>query len=255
MAALCSLRIVCVARAPKVAAAADDKAPEPPKLKAGSKYKDLTAAVDAGLVTGCAPFKDGVDAFGFFNNIDQADAQRYADCEITHGRVAMLASLGFLVGEEVEGSGFLFDAEVTGPAINHFQQVPTFFWVSLGVGVVLTEVVRINMAWQTPFEANRLFLLKDAHVPGDYSWDPLGIGTAKSPAKMKGSKMKELNNGRLAMIAIAGLVGQELNTGINILPGNAALGQGQLPALEVECAGAINEAACAKAFEAALLAL
>jgi len=51
MAAICSLRIVCAARAPKVAAAADDKAPEPPKLKAGSKYKDLTAAVDAGLVT------------------------------------------------------------------------------------------------------------------------------------------------------------------------------------------------------------
>jgi hypothetical protein len=33
--------------------------------------------------------------------------------EITHGRVAMLAALGFLVGEQVEGSSFLFDAEVT----------------------------------------------------------------------------------------------------------------------------------------------
>jgi len=94
---------------------------------------------------GCAPFGSGIDAFGFYNNIDQAEAQRFADVEITHGRVAMLASLGFLVGEEVEGSGFLFDASVTGPAINHFQQVPTFFWVALGVGVVLTEVTRINV--------------------------------------------------------------------------------------------------------------
>jgi hypothetical protein len=36
----------------------------------------------------------------------------------------MLASLGFIVGEQVEGSSFLFDSQITGPAIGHFQQVP-----------------------------------------------------------------------------------------------------------------------------------
>ena len=66
--------------------------------------------MDAGLIQGVAPFPEGIDVFGFFNDIDQAEAQRYADVEITHGRLAMLASVGFLVGESVEGSSFLFGA-------------------------------------------------------------------------------------------------------------------------------------------------
>ena len=35
----------------------------------------------------------------------------------------MLAALGILAGEAVEGSSFLFDAQITGPAIDHFAQV------------------------------------------------------------------------------------------------------------------------------------
>ena len=64
MAAICSLRIVCAARAPRVAAADSPetvpeppkaaaspiKAPEAPKLRAGQKYKNLAEAVDAGLL-------------------------------------------------------------------------------------------------------------------------------------------------------------------------------------------------------------
>ena len=69
----------------------------------GARYDDLQSAVNAGLVVGCPPFIDGIDVFGFFNDIKQTEAQRYADVEITHGRVAMLAALGFLVGEQVEG--------------------------------------------------------------------------------------------------------------------------------------------------------
>ena len=76
--------------------------------RAGQKYANVAAAVDAGLIQGVAPFPEGIDVFGFFNDIDQAEAQRYADVEITHGRLAMLASVGFLVGESVEGSSFLF---------------------------------------------------------------------------------------------------------------------------------------------------
>merc|ERR1719454_1095620 len=79
------------------------------KVTTGKKYADIKAATQAGLVCGCAPFPEGVDFFGFYNGIDESEAQRYADVEITHGRVAMLAALGFLVGEQVEGSAFLFD--------------------------------------------------------------------------------------------------------------------------------------------------
>jgi hypothetical protein len=77
------------------------------------------------------------------------------------------------------------------------------------------------MAWQSPFEASRLFLQKDDHVPGDYAWDPLNLSNGKSANDMKDVKMKELNNGRLAMVAIAGLVAQELVDGVNVFqPGS-----------------------------------
>jgi hypothetical protein len=55
---------------------------------AGKKFANVEEAVKSGLLQGCPPFPDGVDAFGFFNGIDEAEAQRFADVEITHGRVA-----------------------------------------------------------------------------------------------------------------------------------------------------------------------
>ena len=121
------------------------------------------------------PFPDGVDLFGFFNDIKQTEAQRYADVEITHGRVAMLAALGFLVGEQVEGSSFLFDAQITGPAIDHFQQVPGIAWGLIGAAIFVAESSRVQIAWQDPFMAAELFLLKPDHIPGDYGFDPLGL--------------------------------------------------------------------------------
>ena len=33
-------------------------------VTAGKTFSDISAAVDAGLVKGCAPFEDGLDAFG-----------------------------------------------------------------------------------------------------------------------------------------------------------------------------------------------
>jgi hypothetical protein len=208
-----------------ITAKATGDAPEPPKIKSvtgkvkatpGKSYKNLKAAVDAGLVAGTAPFSDGIDAFGFFNGIDESKAQRYADVEITHGRVAMLAALGFVVGEQVEGSSFLFDADITGPAINHFQQVPQAFWGALTAFIVVAEGARVQLAWQNPFDAPDLFLLKADYTPGDLGFDPLGLGKG-SVDEINTLKLKELNNGRIAMIAIAGMVGQELATGANSL--------------------------------------
>ena len=64
------------------------------------------------------------DPLGFAEKADEATLKRYREAEVTHGRVAMLAVIGFLVGEAVEGSSFLFDASISGPAISHPGQVP-----------------------------------------------------------------------------------------------------------------------------------
>ena len=112
MNSVCSLRVVAMAssgKRPTVRATATKTG----VATSGKTFTDIGAAVQSGLVQGCDPFPEGIDLFGFFKNIDEAEAQRYADVEITHGRVAMLAALGFLVGEQVEGSSFLFDSQVT----------------------------------------------------------------------------------------------------------------------------------------------
>jgi len=224
------------------------------KIQPGKKYADIKEAVKSGAVAGCAPFPEGVDAFGFFNGIDAREAQRYADVEITHGRVAMLAALGFLVGEQVEGSAFLFDAQVTGPAINHFQQVPATFWGLIGAFIFVVESNRVQYAWQNPFNADKLFLLKPEYTPGDYQFDPLQLSKGKDATWLADMKLKEVNNGRVAMVAISGMVAQELVNGLNLIPADEVLEMGKsgaLEAMEAQCTGSANEAACAKAFEAA----
>lgn len=57
-------------------------------------------------------------------------------CLFIAGRVSMLAALGFLIGEQLESFPVFLNADghVTGPAINHFQQVEArgaIFWCVL----------------------------------------------------------------------------------------------------------------------------
>lgn len=220
----------------------------------GKNYASIKEAVAAGLPGASAPFPEGLDILGFCNGVDGATLQRYREAEVAHSRVCMLASLGFLVGEQVEGSSFLFDAQVTGPAINHFQQVPLPFWFAIGAVIAIAESTRVQKGWQDPGQSDKLFLLKDGYTPGDLSFDPLGLGAGKSAEELDELRLKELNNGRLAMIAISGMVAQELVDGLNILPADIALelGNGDLEKMERACAGKIDEAACSKAFEASL---
>ena len=84
-------------------------------------------------------------------------------------------------------------------------------------------------------------------------FDPLGLGNGKSKKELDELRLKELNNGRLAMIAISGMVAQELVDGLNLIPSDVAL---KLAAVACKPwsrpAGAPDEAACAKAFETTL---
>ena len=63
-----------------------------------------------------APFGDVFDPMNLIDRTSVAEMRRYREAEITHGRVAMLASLGFLVGEQLEDFPlfFNFDGNITG---------------------------------------------------------------------------------------------------------------------------------------------
>lgn len=164
-----------------------------------------------------APFPDVFDPLGLAKTASVVDVKRWRESEITHGRISMLAVVGFLVGENLEDfPAFMnFDGDITGPAINQFQQVRTGFWEPLALVVGILEAYRVALGWETPKGA-AFNTLKPDYEPGFLGFDPLGLLPKDDPAALKDMQTKELNNGRLAMIAIAAFVVQEEIAGTGI---------------------------------------
>ena len=161
-----------------------------------------------------APFPDVFDPANFLGSARIKDVRRWRESELTHGRVAMLAALGFVVQEQLEDFPILFNADghIDGPAIYQFQKVEArgaVFWEPLVLAIGLLETYRVALGWATP-RGEGFNSLKDDYDIGDLGFDPLGLLNGKDEDEVFELKTKELNNGRLAMIAIAGFVVQEL---------------------------------------------
>lgn len=158
------------------------------------------------------------DPLGFAEKADEATLKRYREAELAHGRVAMLATLGFLAGEAVEGKSFLWDASVSGPAITHLSQVPAPFWALLAIGIGAIEQTRAEIGWVEPenVPVAKPGLLRSEYTPGDLGFDPLGLKPS-DPKEYTIMATKELQNGRLAMLAAAGFLAQELVNGKGII--------------------------------------
>lgn len=133
-----------------------------------------------------------------------------------HGRVGMLASLGFLVGESFNP---LFDGSITGLGANQFQQVPDPFWELLVTAIGVAEAFRAVKGWEEP---GGLTFMRPNYNPGELGFDPLGLKPTNA-AEYKDMATKEINNGRLAMLAIAAFIVQEEVSGLKVLD------QGWLP--------------------------
>ena len=158
------------------------------------------------------------DPLGFGAKADEPTLKRYREAELTHGRVSMLAVLGFLVGEAVESKTFLFNGEISGPAITHIPQVNPVFWIFLGAGIARAETERAKIGWKEPKDVpfDKPGMLRETYVPGDLGFDPLGL-KPEDPAEFLTLQTKELQNGRLAMIGAAGFMAQELVDGKGII--------------------------------------
>merc|ERR1719163_1317409 len=132
-----------------------------------------------------------------------------SEAELTHGRVGMLASLGFLVQENFHP---LFSGD-NGPAIQQIPQLPPWLWFGMTLGIGICETLRIQKGWANPYEKmENVQSLKDGYYPGDLGFDPLGLAP-EDPAEFRIMQEKELSHGRLAMLAAAGFMAQEAVTG------------------------------------------
>ena len=205
-------RMPAVARAPKAkVAAASAVGPKP--VDTAKSGADFVAQLPGAIPPFDEPF---LDPLKFSEGMSSKDLLRFREAELTHGRVAMLASVGFLVGEQVEGSSFLFDKYISGPAIGHFQQVEEVapaFWETIALSVAVAETLRVQRGWADPYEGDEAWwALKDGYYPGDLKFDPLGLEPL-TQGDFEDMQLKELSNGRLAMIAISGMVAQELVDG------------------------------------------
>merc|ERR1712193_344693 len=143
------------------------------------------------------------DPLGFTTSSSEGKLAFYREVEIKHSRVAMLASLGFLVGEQFHP---LFGGDIDVPSYIAFQQTPLQnFWPAVMTAIGIPEIFSVGGWWAG-------WNMKNDHVPGDLGFDPLGL-RPKDPQEFMEMQTKELNNGRLAMIAAAGVIAQELATG------------------------------------------
>merc|ERR1719316_1783694 len=130
----------------------------------------------------------------------------------------MLAALGFLVGENFHP---LFGGDIDVPAYLAFQQTPLqTFWPAVVFAIAIPEIFSV-FSFETPalfsgaFGASKggmPWTIKEDHVVGDLGFDPMGLKPT-DPAELKEMQTKELQNGRLAMIAAAGMIAQELASG------------------------------------------
>jgi len=176
-----------------------EKVEEVVKLKA----KDM-----AGVT---APFPDVFDPLGFATECSEGKLLFYREVEIKHGRVGMLAALGFLVGENFHP---LFGGDINVPSYVAFQQTPLqTFWPAVVAAIAIPEVFSV-FTFNDP--GTETWSMKKGRVPGDLGFDPLGLKPT-DPNELKDMQTKEINNGRLAMLAAAGMIAQELATGNKIL--------------------------------------
>ena len=139
------------------------------------------------------------DPVGYTRDGNMETFKRRRETEIKHGRVAMYATMGYIVPEYFKWPGYL------SPSMGlKFSDVPN------GLAAI-TKVPGNGWAQIVAFAGYyELFVYKFNGTPGDYGWKVL---TSADPETKKRKLSAELANGRLAMMAIIGMFFQDGLTG------------------------------------------
>jgi len=154
------------------------------------------------------------DPLGFSKNTDLNTVKRLREAEIMHGRVAMMATLGYIIGESTPTITYGMDVHHT-IANNQIPEIPGTVLFPFFLAINIAEALRASTGWVEP-GLGPLFSLREKYYPGDIGFDPFGL-KPKDAKDFANMQTKELSNGRLAMLAAAGMCMQEQINGQGIL--------------------------------------
>jgi len=169
-----------------------------------------------GLPGAIAPANE-FDPAGLLNGKSKAEVYMWRESELAHCRVAMTASLGFLVKE------FFHPLGDNLPALEMLFHLPDPLLFAIPTVIGFCETARsqrwtgnevIRNVLPTSADGKNLGYYADdmGYYPGDLGFDPLGL-KSEDPVELRSMQEKELANGRLAMLAAVGFFAQEAVTG------------------------------------------
>uniref|UniRef100_A0A0G4H852 Light harvesting protein n=1 Tax=Chromera velia CCMP2878 TaxID=1169474 RepID=A0A0G4H852_9ALVE len=133
---------------------------------------------------------------GLSTSADEATFSKWREAELKHCRLGMMAAAGILAGETAP---FLLGKDVSGPAFGHMAQVPQWASVFPVATMIAAEASNIKVDDKGNFQ----------YCGGKYNWDPARLFSKMSTKQQEAMETRELNNGRLAMIATIGILFQE----------------------------------------------
>merc|ERR1712203_927355 len=139
------------------------------------------------------------DPLGFTKDGDVEKFKRRREVEIKHGRVSMFAAIGYIVPEYFKWPGYLSPsaglkfADVPN-GLKAFSALPAAGWL---------QIVLFAGYWE-------FGTYNSTAPPGDLGWKAI---TSSDPEVLKRKLNAEMANGRLAMMAIMGMLYQDGLTG------------------------------------------
>jgi len=190
-----------------------------------SRMADIDEAFGISVETGgnCPPLGRKLLA-----DVQPSAIRWFQNAEIKHGRIAMVATLGFInqkfgvhfplylgpTGSNAwsPGSdeawflsrteGITFSDIAAAAPLDAVKMVPMAGWVQIVFAAGIFEAAAYQRQW-----ANG-----EGKVPGDYGYDPLGFTKREGgfdSKEIKSLRMKEIKNGRVAMLTIAAWASNE----------------------------------------------
>lgn len=151
------------------------------------------------IISGSTPPLENFDPLGFS---EKKDIAYLREAELKHGRWAMIGTTSILSIEHFTHR----------PAIYEFQDLADSKQLLIVGLIAATEFQTMLKGWKKPWKEE--FTLQDEYQPGDLGFAlPIMFSSNRTQKMMN----RELNNGRLAMIAFIGMLSQELVTNTPLL--------------------------------------